>query len=351
MGDHAAHQTLVPLSDTKLEMFLQYVSLGTLTLAAVQRALSQPYGQINVLKTLIPLYTSKIPWGGIAYHYSNTSINSLEPEDVFDKLVNRGRGGHCLEMVPFFASVLLALGYDLYMTGARISSAVIAGDARAVGFHGWSHLVLIVTISGQKYVVDPQYIDNVEPGLLDPNGPDVIFKGPPTTVMRLRYCALSDVVPHRASNSGLMTWLFEYKRSPDEEQWIPTYIFSTETEWYLGDLPVMNVWLARAADSYLVTQFVIKRLLLVGADDPTEGELVMGSSGSAANGLLVVPRISGIVELAQDHLRVWRNGEKVIDEKIHTEQERLDILKKWFGITLTNEEAAAILSRPTALLC
>ena len=348
MGAHAPYQPIRPLTDAKLETFLQYISSGTLNLPAVQHAVAHPSGRINVLKTLIPLYTSKVPWGGIAYHYSNTPINSLDPEDVFDKIVSRGRGGHCLEMVPLFASVLCGLGYDLYLTGARISAAV-TGDSSEVGFHGWSHVVLIVTISSQKYLVDPQYIDAIEPVILDPNGPDVLFKGPPTTILRLRYCKMSDIIPHGASRSGLKTWLLEYKRSLKEEHWIPAHIFSTETEWYLEDLPVINVWLAKAAESYLVTQFTIKRLLLVGAHDPTDGTSSKGVSGSAEDGTLVVPQISGSVELAQDHLRVWRSGKKVVDEIIEKESERADILKEWFGIVLTQEEAGAILSRPTAL--
>lgn len=348
MGGHTAYQPILPLADAELETFLQFVSSGALTLAAVQHALTQPSGQINVLKTLIPLYTSKVPWGGLAYHYSDMPINSLNPEDVFNKIVRQGRGGHCLEMVPLFASVLLGLGYDLYLTGARIGAAV-TGHPDDVGFHGWSHLVLIVTIFGQKHLVDPQYPDAVEPVILDPSGPDVIFNGPPTTIMRLRYCALSEIIPHKASKSGLKTWLLEYKRSLDDAQWTSAYIFSTETEWYLEDLPVMNVWLAKATESYLVTEFTIRRLLLVGADDPTDRRSLTGISGSAMDGLMVVPEISGAVELAHDHLRVWRGGKKVIDETIGSEQERHDILQKWFGITLNEEEAAAILSRPSAL--
>lgn len=340
-------QPIAPLSEAKLETFLQHISLGALALSAVKRALLQPNGRINVLKTLIPLYTSSVPWGGIAYHYSNTPINSLDPEAVFSKLILRGRGGHCLEMVPLFASVLLALGYDLYLTGARISTA-ITGDGSVPGFHGWSHLVLIAAIEGRKYVVDPQFIDTVEPALLDPTGPEITFVGVPSTLMRLRYCRLADVVPNGASKSGAMTWIFEFKRSKEEEFWSPAYIFSTETEWFLDDLPVMNVWLAKAVDSYLVAQFQIKRLLLAGPDDP-DCESEERSYGPAEDRSLQVPEISGAVELANDHLRVWRYGNKVVDETITTERERIDILKKWFGIELTEEEIMAVRGRPTAL--
>lgn len=345
------NQPLAPLSDSQLEEYLYYISSGTLNLAIVQHAFSLPSGRLNVLTTLIRLNTSRIQWGGLAYHYSDQPINSLEALDVFEKLVRRGLGGHCLEIVPLFAAVLRALGYDLYMTGARVSSAMAGDKADGLGFHGWSHLVLILTIDGHKYLVDPQYIEITEPVLLDPSGPDVTFNGIPTTIVRTRYCELSSVIPRKASNSGLMTWFLEYKRSATAEEWIPAYIFSTETEWYLEDLPVMNVWLAKAEDSYLVKQVIVKRLLLVGADDPADHvrETQRAASTSEESGLLIVPEISGTVELASDQLTVFRLGKKVIDAKIRTERERLDIFKKWFGITLTKEETVAILTRPTAL--
>lgn len=238
------------------------------------------------------------------------SINSLEAKDVFDKLIKRGRAGHCLEMVPLFAAVLRGLGYDFYFTGARISSAM-AGDAQdGPGYHGWSHLILIVTISGQKYVVDPQYIEITEPVILNPQGGAVEFDGIPTTIVRLRYCSLAEIIPHKASNSGLMTWLFKMKRS-SKESWSPQYMFSTETEWFFEDLPVMNVWLARAEESYLVTKFIIKRMLLAEEGASKSNDSVEAVSGAPEkDGLLAVPALSGSVELAHDTLTVFEYGKK-----------------------------------------
>jgi arylamine N-acetyltransferase len=344
------NQPLGSLSDAQLETYLQYVSSGTLSISAVRRALSLPTGRLNVLRTLIRLHTTKVPWGSLSYHYSDKHINSLDLDDVFDKIVRRGLGGHCLEMVPLFAAVLRGLDYELYMTAARISPVMAGNPDGPPGFHGWSHIILILSVDGRKYVVDPQYLEITEPVLLDPLGGEVTFHGIPTTIVRLRYCALSDVVPNSASRSGLKTWLFEYKRSEADTQWMPSYIFSPETEWYLDDLPIMNVWLAKADESYLVTRFVIKRLLLGGPDDPADSlHLAKGVSGSAEDGLVVTPDILGTVQLVEDNLTVFKYGERILDETIKTEAERLLLLKRWFGITLTKEEAAAILHRPTAL--
>jgi arylamine N-acetyltransferase len=245
-------------------------------------------------------------------------------------------------MVPLFAAVFRGLGHDLYLNDARVSSAMVGDSEHGAEFHGCSHIILIVTINNRKYVVDLQYIEITELVLLDPSGPEVVFNGIPTTVVGLRYCKLAEVIPNSASNCGHMTWFFEHKRSQNDE-WIPDYIFSSETEWFLEDLPIMNVWLAKADESYLVSQVINKRLLLEGEDDPN---ITIGNASLRAmcsdDGLLKSPEISGSVKLAGDTLRIFRYGKKVIEKKIKTEEERLELLRGWFGIVPTEAERKAI---------
>lgn len=106
----------------------------------------------------------------------------------------------------------------------------------------------------------------------------------------------------------------------------------------------MNVWLAKAEESYLVSQVITKRLILVGEEDDTKLRVI-----ALDNGLFHIPDISGTVELAGDTLRVFKLGAKIIEKKIRTEAERLELLKCWFGIELTKDEQNAILGRPTEL--
>ena len=198
-------------------------------------------------------------------------------------------------------------------------------------------------------VVDPQYVEITEPVLLDPRGPAVEFRGIPTTVVRLRYCALAEVMPPGSSRSGNMTWFFEYKRS-EKDDWVPGYIFSTDNEWFLEDLPIMNVWLAKADNSYLVSQIMTKKLLLAEEDDPNRAEKgQLPRLASSGEGLLNVPVIMGTAELAGDNFRVLKYGKKAMEETIHTEEERLEILRTWFSIILTEEEVKAISEKPTKL--
>lgn len=346
------NEPLAPLSTSQLELYVDFVSSGAFTLSSIQEALLLPTGPLSVLRTLIRCHTARIPWGSLANHYSPMAMNSLKAQDVFEKLVVRRLGGHCLEIVPLFAAVLRALGYSFYMTGARVGPAMTgeASGGIGVGFHGWSHLILIVTIHGQKYVVDPQYRQITEPVLLDPNGPEIVFDSIPNSVMRLRYVPSSEVVPNNASTSGLKIWLFEMKFSREDEHWRYAYIFSTDTEWFLEDLNIMNVWLAKAEDSYLLSQLMVTRVLLAseGGFDG-EKQQVDKITAIGSRGKLQEPEVAGHLQLIHDRLTVWRFGQRVIDQKVTTEQERLEVMKEWFGIELQEEEVKAILSRPTAL--
>ncbi|RDW57441.1 hypothetical protein BP6252_13779 [Coleophoma cylindrospora] len=332
------NEPLAPLSPTQLETYLQHVSDGELKLHAIEHSLLTTDGRLTVLKALIRFHTSKIPWGSLANHYSVQPQPSLQLTDIVEKLVVRKLGGHCLEIVPLFAAVIRSLGYDLYFTAARIGPSM-AGNP-GVGFHGWSHIILIVTIEGKKFVVDPQYHHITQPVLLDPQGPVVVFESVPTSIVRLRFTSLASVVPNRASSSGLMTWIFEYKHRPEDEEWMQSYIFSPESEWFCEDLQIMNVWLAKAEDSYLSSRLTIKRVLLLKEDALILNKVTAEDHviDSTKDGDLVVPELAGSVQLVDDRLTVWRFGKLEIEQKLETEEERLMIMRKWFGIELKEDQ-------------
>jgi arylamine N-acetyltransferase len=54
---------------------------------------------------------------------------SLDPEDLFRKIVENGRGGYCMEVSAFFGTVLRSLGFRLYSAGARVKGPS--------GYKGW----------------------------------------------------------------------------------------------------------------------------------------------------------------------------------------------------------------------
>jgi arylamine N-acetyltransferase len=75
-------------------------------------------------------HLATVPFESLSLHYSRHRLLSLDPQDLFQKIVENGRGGYCMEVNTFFATVLRSLGYRLFSTGARVKS-------ETEGFKGW----------------------------------------------------------------------------------------------------------------------------------------------------------------------------------------------------------------------
>ncbi|MDF8266118.1 arylamine N-acetyltransferase family protein [Luteipulveratus flavus] len=67
---------------------------------------------------------------------------------VAEKFVERGRGGYCFEHGTLFAAVLERLGYDVERHLGRV------GDP---GTAGRTHMTVVVTIEGRRYLCDPGF--------------------------------------------------------------------------------------------------------------------------------------------------------------------------------------------------
>ncbi|EHL03336.1 putative Arylamine N-acetyltransferase, pineal gland isozyme NAT-3 [Glarea lozoyensis 74030] len=67
---------------------------------------------------------------------------------MYEKIVtaNRGRGGYCMQVNLFFATVMKSLGFELIATGGRVHIDGGPGE--------WSHQVNLVQINETIYLVD-----------------------------------------------------------------------------------------------------------------------------------------------------------------------------------------------------
>ena len=72
-----------------------------------------------------------VPFESLSLHYSRHRVLSLDPEELFSKIVERGRGGYCMEVNTFFAAVLRSLGFTLYSAGGRVRQQPDGG------YKGW----------------------------------------------------------------------------------------------------------------------------------------------------------------------------------------------------------------------
>ena len=78
---------------------------------------------INLLTRLLQHQLVHVPFESLSLHYSRDRQVSIEPQDLFDKIVVRKRGGYCLENNAFFATVLRSLGFRVMSVVCRITYA------------------------------------------------------------------------------------------------------------------------------------------------------------------------------------------------------------------------------------
>lgn len=108
----------------------------------------------------------------LAVPFENLSIHSKEPivlndDSLFDKIVNRRRGGFCYELNGLFAALLRGLGFNVAMLSARV--------ANADGIFGpdFDHMTLMVTLD-KPWLADVGFGDSfLEPLSLDERGEQV----------------------------------------------------------------------------------------------------------------------------------------------------------------------------------
>ena len=91
-----------------------------------------------------------VPFENLTQHYSWHRVINVRPAHLYNKIVAppSRRGGYCMEINTVFHTVLRALGFDLYLAGARVRNP---GTGR---YGGFSHCANIVRIGATKYMVD-----------------------------------------------------------------------------------------------------------------------------------------------------------------------------------------------------
>jgi arylamine N-acetyltransferase len=85
---------------------------------------------LEVLTCLLHHHLAAVPFENTALHYTADRLLVLSPSLVYEKIVRRRQGGTCFQITRLFGEVLLALGFELYMSGARTnkSNSVAAQD-------------------------------------------------------------------------------------------------------------------------------------------------------------------------------------------------------------------------------
>jgi len=125
---------------------------------------------LATLKGLHSAHAHNVPFENLDIHLGQAI--SLEPSDLFTKIVSRKRGGYCYEVNSFFAMILRAFGFQVQCLLAR----VLYGFSN---FRPRSHQFLLISVENQSWIADVGFGScclrepmRLIPGVVNEQGPD-----------------------------------------------------------------------------------------------------------------------------------------------------------------------------------
>ncbi|EGO54175.1 hypothetical protein NEUTE1DRAFT_124490 [Neurospora tetrasperma FGSC 2508] len=265
-------------------------------------------------------HMARVPFESLTLHYSQHHRLSLDLEDLFEKIVDKGRGGYCMEVNTFFGAVLRSLGYTLINVGGRVK----AGDRE---YKGWNHMVNIVTINNTRYLVDVGFGSHgsVNPVPLEHN---YIFTTVSPARGKLEYKSLSQ----HTDPTNQRIWVYSTQENPSAP-WKEMYCFAADTEFFPADFEVMNLSTMTSPQSFFVQTVMCMWLLLNdnNNDDDKQEQPI------------------GLLILHKDYVKRRIGDKSEIIEQFESEEQRVKALQKYFGIVLTRKEKEAIRGLPSEL--
>ncbi|KAL6705111.1 hypothetical protein ACN47E_007370 [Coniothyrium glycines] len=307
------------INDDQLSQFLAYIKLPQ-SLQSYRYG-ANPTTDLHFLTQLHIHTISTIPYENLWLHYNPTHTNNIFPQNTFSNIVSsaRGRGGYCFQLSIFFNHILRALGYPAYLSAVRIRHRV---DGIPQGeYSGWVHLVNIITLSdGSKYAVDVGF------GGDGATHPVPLMHDQPHTNLGTQEIRLwRDWIPnqlHRTEETKL--WIYEYRNS-ERAAWNAFFAFG-ETEAMEPDFHNLNWYTGSHPESFQTFTCIVVKFLRRPVEEGAQDDQEIYGKRMLINGL-VKENVGGKTSVVQD---------------CQTEEERLEALKKWFGIVLTEEEKKGI---------
>ncbi|ETS84425.1 hypothetical protein PFICI_02450 [Pestalotiopsis fici W106-1] len=220
--------------------------------------------------------------------------------------------------------ILCSLGFETYMTGARLYRN---HQSHNPGWSGWEHAIIIVTIPEDKtrYVVDVGYgghgprcpLPLPSSELQGTSSSGYVIHNIGTQDMRLQHNDLDAQMKRH--------WVYQIRNSP-EQMWNDVYAF-TEIEFTHKDFEVMNFlnfFTSKSPQCSLTTQLLVVKFLR-SDDDKCD--------------------VVGKVVLDQAKLKEYRDGKHGLVKVCESESERIQVLRDFFGIVVEQEDKSFISTR------
>ncbi|KFA60197.1 hypothetical protein S40285_07568 [Stachybotrys chlorohalonatus IBT 40285] len=310
-------------SRDQLEEYFSFIGLP-----AKYRLENNPTLDLDFLTALHVGQITTVPYDDLQLHYSADRHVSLDIPHLFRKIVQngRGRGGYCLEASIFFLAVLRSLGFKVYPVGAKARPRVngVPHDE----FKGWVHMVNIVTLAdGTRWMIDVGFGGDgpTKPVPLD-DGKTIHNMGTQEArVVRDFIPGQTDFAPERR------WWLYQCRNGPDKE-WVSSHCFHDQVEWQMDDFLVTNHYV-----NYYPTCLVVSNVLVVKF-------LARQKEGEEG-----VKEVYGKRMMYNEIVKENITGKTQVVKVCETEEERVEALRKWFDIELTEEERVAIRGHATEI--
>ncbi|GJC88537.1 arylamine N-acetyltransferase 2 [Colletotrichum liriopes] len=300
-------------SEEQLDRYFQHVNYPREEHAA---------DRLQLLTELQAHQLARVPFESLTLHYSKHRLVSLDLEDLFDKVVVQGKGGYCMELNALFGAVLKGLGFQVVSVGGKIKGEDRFGGCNPSLIATRSHMLNLVTIDGQRYMVDVGFgkgATMIPVPLHKDSSPEF------TTIAPLRGKLVYEKLEQN-TDPGQRMWVY-YSTDSADGPFRQRNCF-TEQEFFAEDFEVMNYAVMKRPTSYFVKTVLCMRTILNPETKKAEGTVV----------------------LHKDEVK-QKIGDKVeVLETLKNEGERVKAIEKYFYITLTPGEQKAIKGMPQELL-
>ncbi|KAI0838514.1 arylamine N-acetyltransferase 3 [Hypoxylon sp. FL0890] len=291
--------------------------------------------KLRYLALLLKHTLVRIPFENLTLHYSWHRIINVRPQHLYDKIVRPPsyRGGYCMENASLFHTVLLSLGYKVFLAGARVY------EKETGKYGGFSHCVNIVIVDDTRYLVDVGF------GANGPTTPFPVRHDAPQPHIKtgsVRIRTVLEPIP-QAVDQGQKMWILQQRLQEgppghQDAEWMPLYCFVL-FEFLLEDIRGMNLSPWKSPSSWFTQKVVVSRFTTT----LEKGDLEGGEGpGAASDSAIDEGEIDGALILFQDMLKWRRSKETKFEVKLQDEKQRVEALRKYFGIELDLEDREAI---------
>ncbi|KAF5009883.1 hypothetical protein FDECE_3934 [Fusarium decemcellulare] len=136
------------LTNAELEHYFDRIRLPTKIRPNFMARTRSFLVDLDTITDILNYHLRDVPFESLALYYSQRRAIDVDTRSVYDKIVIQRRGGYGLEHNLLLNTVLLNLGLDAYMAGARL------WDPKLCKYSGVEHCVNIVAIRGRSWLVD-----------------------------------------------------------------------------------------------------------------------------------------------------------------------------------------------------